>query len=133
MNIVVPSINIENDLICWSIWKRPKPKNHRQKIKILKFKSDSVSLTIDFSKKYSDGGPIWINQNKILFYSKRPIDANKPDELINDLWICEKKDDNWTEPYCLKFSEHTRFAFTPTISNLGTICFVTIPCLYLYK
>ncbi|WP_445593511.1 hypothetical protein, partial [Sunxiuqinia sp. sy24] len=119
-----PSINIDNNLICWSIWERPKPENPKQKIKILNYNSDSVPMTIEFSGEFTDGGPIWINPNKILFYSKRPIVNSKPNELTNDLWICEKIDNNWNEPYCLKFSEYTRFAVSPTITNSGTIYFV---------
>ncbi|WP_321281683.1 hypothetical protein [Marinifilum fragile] len=119
-----PSINIDNNLICWSMWERPKPVNPRQIIKILNYICDTVPISIEFSKKYSDGGPIWINQNKILFYSIRPINKNKPDELINDLWICEKIDSNWCEPYCLNFSQYTRFAVSPSITNSGTIYFV---------
>ena len=119
-----PSISNDNDLNCWSIWERPKPENPKQKIMILKNNSDSMPMTIEFSGKYSDGGPIWINQNKILFYSKRPIDKSKPDELTNDLWICEKVDNNWNEPYSLDFSAHTRFAVSPTMTNSGTIYFV---------
>lgn len=119
-----PSINIDNNLICWSIWERPKPENPKQKIKLLNYKSDSVPMTIEFSEKYSVGGPIWINQNKILFYSKRPIDNNKPDELINDLWICERVENNWSEPYSLNFSEYTRFAVSPSKTNSGRIYFV---------
>lgn len=119
-----PSINIDNNFICWSMWERPKPENPRQVIRIFNYTSDSASMTISFSDNFSDGGPIWINQSKILFYSKRPIDINKPDELINDLWIYEKTENNWTEPFCLNFSEHTGFAFTPTISDSGTIYFV---------
>jgi hypothetical protein len=81
-------------------------------------------MFIDFSDKFSDGGPIWIDQNTILFYSKRPIDTNKPDDLVNDLWISKRIDKNWETPYCLEFSEYTRFATTPSISNSGTIYFV---------
>lgn len=119
-----PSINIANNLICWSMWERPKPENPRQIIKILNYTSDTVPLTIDFSEKYSDGGPIWIATNRILFYSKRPIDTNKPDKLINDLWISERIDENWSEPYCLNFSVHTRFAVSPSMTKSGTIYFV---------
>ncbi len=119
-----PSINIDNNLICWSMWERPKPENPRQIIQIFNYTSDTASLAIDFSDKFSDGGPIWIDQNSLLFYSKRPTDINKPDELVNDLWISKRINKNWETPYCLNFSEHTRFAFTPSISNSGTIYFV---------
>ena len=119
-----PSINIENSLICWSMWERPKPEKPRQIIRIFNYTSDSALMTIDFSDKFSDGGPIWIDQNSILFYSKRPIDTNKPDELVNDLWISKRIDNDWETPYCLNFSEHTGFAFIPSISNSGTIYFV---------
>jgi len=119
-----PSINIDNNLICWSIWERPKPENPKQKIKLFNYKSDSVPWTIEFSEKYSDGGPIWINENKILFYSKRPIDKNKPDELINDLWVSDRLNEYWSEPFCLNFSEYTKFAVSPAMTNSGTIYFV---------
>jgi hypothetical protein len=119
-----PSINIDNNLISWSIWERPKPENPRQIIKVLNYTYDTVPLTIDFSQKYSDGGPIWIDQNKILFYSKRPVNTNTSDKFINDLWVSEKIGENWNEPYCLNFSEHTRFAVSPSITNSGTIYFV---------
>lgn len=119
-----PSINIDNNLICWSMWEKPKPEKPRQIIEIFNSVTDSIPKTIRFSNKYSDGGPTWINKNKILFYSKRPIDTTNPDKLTNDLWICEKTENGWNEPYCLKFSEYTRYAVSPSITNSGTIYFV---------
>jgi hypothetical protein len=119
-----PSINFGNNLICWSMWERPKPENPRQEIMILDINSGETSFKTDFSDKYSDGGPVWIDRNRILFYSKRPIDANNPSDLINDLWICKRNDKNWEEPYCLSFSKHTKYAVSPTITSSGTIYFV---------
>lgn len=119
-----PSINDNNSMICWSMWKRPKPKNPKQTIMLLDFKAVKTPKPIEFSSKFSNGGPVWIDKNKMLFYSKRPIISNNPDESINDLWICERNDTNWKEPYCLNFSKFTKFAFAPTITNSGTIYFV---------
>ncbi len=119
-----PSINIDNNLICWSLWERLKTDNPRQIIKIFNYTTDSISKTIEYSTNYSDGGPKWISKNKILFYSKRPIDSTNPNKLINDLWICEKSDNGWNEPYCLYFSEYTKYAASPSIANSGTIYFV---------
>ena len=90
-----PSINIGNNLICWSMWERPKPENPRQIIQFFNYSADRSTMAIDFSDRFSDGGPIWIDQNTILFYSKRPIDTNKPDDMVNDLWISKRIDKNW--------------------------------------
>ena len=119
-----PSINTDNGLICWSMWERPKPANPRQIIKIFNYTSDTTQVILDFSDKYSDGGPVWIDRDNILFYSKRPVDTNKADEFINDLWICERTDSGWKDPYCLNFSKYTKYAFTPAISGSGTVYFV---------
>uniref|UniRef100_UPI003217C0E5 hypothetical protein n=1 Tax=uncultured Draconibacterium sp. TaxID=1573823 RepID=UPI003217C0E5 len=118
-----PSINTDRNLICWSMWKRPKPENPRQIIKVLDYTSAKVPQTVDFSDNYSDGGPIWSGPDKIIFYSKRPVD-NRSDELVNDLWICEKVNEEWTEPYCLEFSEYTGFAVSPSLTKSGTLYFV---------
>ncbi|GET35084.1 hypothetical protein PbJCM13498_39470 [Prolixibacter bellariivorans] len=105
------------------MWERPQPESPRQLILLLDLKSGKTKVA-DFSKDYSNGSPIWIEHDKLLFYSNRPSGSEKTNEIVNDLWTVEKKDSIWTQPQCLNFSKHTKFAASPTITKSGTIYFV---------
>ncbi len=106
------------------MWERPKPENPKQLIMFMDLKSAEFAEVADFSKDYSNGGPIWIGPDKILFYSDRPSDSEKTNKKVNDLWTVQKKDSVWNQPKCLNFSKYTKFAVSPTMTKSGTIYFV---------
>jgi hypothetical protein len=72
-----------------------------------------------FSGKYIDGESCFSpDGNKIYFCSRRPVPNTKS---VRNVWVSEKIEGIWSEPYHLDNLVHTKAIHAPTVSANGNI------------
>jgi hypothetical protein len=72
-----------------------------------------------FSGKYVDGEPCFSpDGNKIYFMSRRPLVGSK---IPSHLWVSEKKDHKWSDPYPVSGIIHDKQLHAPSIAADGSI------------
>jgi len=78
-----------------------------------------------FSGRYPDASPCFsADGNKLHFCSRRPVSGGSAPEEDFDIWIVEKKDDSWSEPYNLGSPiNDERDVRDVTVSENGTVYF----------
>lgn len=72
-----------------------------------------------FSGKFIDDEPFFSpDGQKIYFMSRRPSSGSK---YPSNLWIAQKKDDKWMEPFRLKAINPSKLLHAPSIASSGNI------------
>ncbi|MEZ5358449.1 MAG: hypothetical protein R3F48_06415 [Candidatus Zixiibacteriota bacterium] len=79
-----------------------------------------------FSGKYSDLEPfISPDGSKLYFVSTRPLEGTEEKDC--DIWICDRIDDEWGEPYNIGEPVSTdKNEFFPSVTNSGTLYFTAV-------
>jgi len=97
-----PTFSPDIDEVYWSVFPRTSEIKHRNETILVSKKVNNIwspPEVASFSGEYYDGGPLFSQDGKKLyFYSKRPFDKKSKSETNGEIWCVEREGQNWGEP-----------------------------------
>ena len=92
--------------VYWSVFPRTSEIKHRNETILFSKKTNNIwssPKVASFSGKYHDGGPLFSQDDKKLyFYSNRPLNINSNSLTKGEIWFVKREGENWGKPQYIK-------------------------------